>query len=140
MRQWRFIASATQVIAVGACGWTESAGDFNYSCIRGGGMFDGPSCEHRLTERYSLRYGEGSGDNIILTYESHGRAPLIQGLGDDLITKIALDDRLLVMETADGRFFVAPAHAERWPELVGPLSVEEFRSRYPDVDEWRNVQ
>jgi hypothetical protein len=126
-----------------ACGWTESAGDFTYACERGGGMFDGPSCEHRLTDHYLLRYGEGSGDNVVLAYENSrdgGSAALIEGSSQDIVTQLALDERILAVKLRSGRIFVAPANPAGWPEIAGPLDDQTFSARFANPPKWRDVQ
>jgi hypothetical protein len=56
------------------------------------------------------------------------------------VRRIGLDDQLLVAQTRDGDHFVAPAHTDKWPQVIGPLTAEEFAARYPDAPPWRWVQ
>jgi hypothetical protein len=101
------------LLGLSACVGSESAGDFTYVCVTGGGKFDGASCEHRL-----------SGDNLILAYVVDGgeSAALIDDASHDGVAQLGLDDRLLVVKLRSGRIYVALAHTERWPEIVGPLT------------------
>ena len=139
---YKIVAATTVALVLSACS-QQTIGDFAYTCMPGGGMFDGRSCTSQLTNRYSLRSGEGSGLNVELTFE-HGDgsgARLIQTLGDeDLVRKIGLDDRLLVAQTRDGKYFVAPAQTDEWPMVIGPLSAEEFAAKYPNAPQWKLVQ
>lgn len=129
------------VLAIAACGYSERLGDFTYSCHAGVYGVDGPSCELFLTEHYMLRYGEGSGDNVVLAFATeHGSANFIDELGEDIVRRIGLDERVLTVQTGDGRIFVAPARPERWPNVVGPLTQTEFEARYPNAPVWRQVQ
>jgi hypothetical protein len=136
------ISAFAFLLGLGACVVSESAGDFTYICAAGGGMFDGPSCEHRLTDRYLLRYGEGSGDNVILAYvvDGGGSAALIDHASHDVVAQLGLDDRLIVVKLRSGRIYVAPAQTEGWPEIVGPLTEQEFASQYTNPPSWRTVQ
>lgn len=137
----RAIAIAS-LAALGACGWTESAGDFTYRCADSFHPLDAPHCEHRLTDDYLLRYGEGSGDNVVLAYEIDdlGSAGLINDAADDVVAQLGLDEQLLVVRLRSGRIYVAPASPTRPLNIVGPLSEEEFAARYPDAPQWREVQ
>lgn len=141
MSQWSKALALASLLALSACGWTERAGDFTYSCSSAFHPLDGPSCRHCLTEHYLLRYGEGSGDHVVLAFETeHGSAGLVDALGDDVVRRIGLNDELLVVQTGNGRIFVAPGRTERWPEVIGPLTEEEFTARYPSAPPWREVQ
>jgi len=129
------------LVALGACAYSERAGDFTYLCHNGVYGVDGPSCELYLTEHYMLRYGEGSGDDVVLAFANeHGSAGFIDALGNDIVRRVGLDERILVVQTGDGRIFVAPAHTERSPAVVGPLTQAEFAARYPNAPSWRQVQ
>jgi hypothetical protein len=141
---WRLTraVAAAPLIALGACGWSESTGDFTYQCADSFHPLDGPHCEHRLTDDYLLRYGEGSGDHVVLAYEidPHGSAALINESADDVVAQLGLDDRLLIVRLRSGCIFVAPARPTRPLDIVGPLSEEEFAARYPSAPSWRDVQ
>lgn len=131
------------IFATAACGYSERAGDFTYSCQQGVYGVDGPSCELYLTEQYVLRYGEGSGDSVVLAFafvRGQGSVGFIDALGDDIVRRIGLDERVLVIQTGDGRIFVAPARPERFPAVVGPLTQSDFEARYPNAPTWRYVQ
>jgi hypothetical protein len=135
--------AAALFLGLAACGSTETAGDFTYACTPGGGMYDGPSCEHRLTDHYLLRYGESSGDNVTLDFEfsrDGGSARLIADSSQDIVTQIALDDRILAVRLRSGRIFVAPAKPARWPEITGPLDEQTFSARFANPPRWREVQ
>lgn len=142
MSWWNKAIALASLLAVGACGWTETAGDFTYRCKDGAYVVDGPSCEHRLTDHYLLRYGEGSGDYAILAYqfdENSGSGGLIDQR-EDIIVRLGLDDRLLTMQTRSGLIYVAAAYPQRYPDIIGPLSEHEFAARYPSAPPWRDVQ
>jgi hypothetical protein len=129
------------LVMLGACGWRETAVDFTYRCADSFHPLDGPHCEHWLTSRYLLRYGEGSGDYIVLAFSPDGGGS--GGLIDqrqDRVAQLGLDNQLLVVRTRDGLIYVAPAHPEGWPDIVGPLAEEEFAARYPSAPQWRDVQ
>jgi len=130
------------LVALGACGWTETAGDFAYRCGDSFHPLDAPHCEHRLTDDYLLRYGEGSGDNIVLAYEIDdlGSAALINDTADDVVAQLGLDEQLLVVRLRSGRIYVAPASPTRPLDIVGPISEQEFTTRYPNAPPWRDVQ
>jgi hypothetical protein len=139
-RSNRAVALAS-LAALGACGWTEAAGEFTYRCADSFHPLDGPHCEHRLTDDYLLRYGEGSGDHVVLAYEIDGSsAALINETADDVVAQLGLDDRLLVIRLRSGRIFVAPTRPTRPLDIVGPLSEEEFETHYPNAPPWRDVQ
>lgn len=143
MFRWSKALALASLLTLNACGYAQRAGDFTYACRRAFHPLDGPSCEHRLTEHYLLRYGEGSGDHVVLAFQfdAHsGSAGLIDDLGDDVVRRIGLDEHLLVVQSGDGRIFVAPAHPERLPEIIGPLTEAEFATRYPNAPRWREVQ
>jgi hypothetical protein len=138
----RAVALAS-LAALGACGgWSETVGDFNYNCANSFHPLDAPHCEHRLTDSFLLRYGEGSGDEVVLAYEigDDGSAALINESARDSVAQLGLDDEVLVVRLRSGRIFVAPARATRPFDIVGPLSEEEFAARYPNAPPWREVQ
>ena len=131
------------LIAVAGCGYSETSGDFRYSCHGGTHGVDGPSCELYLTEHYLLRYGEGSGDNVVLAWsfaKGEGSGGLLQDLGDDFVHRVGLDEQLLTVQTGDGRIFVASAQAKSFPDIVGPLTQSELKAQYPGAPAWRQVQ
>ena len=143
MSRWSRALALMSLVALSACGWTERTGEFTYVCRSAIHPLDGPSCNHQLTDRYLLRYGEGSGDHIVLAYapDDTGSGALISQLGgDDLVQLIGLDEHLLVVQSQSGRIYVAPAHPEGWPKIVGPLTEEEFATRFPDAPPWKLVQ
>ena len=139
---WSRVLALASLLALTACGYTERKGDFTYSCHDGVYGVDAPSCELYVSDHYLLRYGEGSGDNIVLAYDinGNGSAGFIDQLGDDVVRRIGLDDRILTVETANGRIFVATAHPEPPVSIVGPLTQAEFTERYPHAPIWRRVQ
>lgn len=140
-RLTRLVALAP-LMALCACGWSEAKGDFTYRCADSFHPLDAPHCEHRLTEDYLLRYGEGSGDHIVLAYEidGHGSAGLINEAADDVVAQLGTNDRLLIVRLRSGHIFVAPARPTRPLDIVGPLTEEEFVTRYPDAPAWKDVQ
>jgi hypothetical protein len=144
MSRWSKASAFASLLALGACGWTERAGDFTYACANAFHPLDAPSCEHRLTEHYMLRYGEGSGDEIVLAYRiddssSAGLFDFSQR-GSNIVRQLALDDDILVAQIQSGEIYVAPAHANRAPRLDGPFTEAEFATRYPSAPPWREVQ
>jgi hypothetical protein len=131
------------LLAVVGCGYSELSGDFRYSCHGGAYGVDGPSCELYLTEHYLLRYGEGSGDRVVLAWTSakgEGSSGLLQDLGGDFVRRVGLNEQLLTVQTGDGRIFVAPAQDEHFPDIAGPLTQTEFNAQYPGAPSWKLVQ
>jgi hypothetical protein len=144
---WRSIRrlSLSGALFLGACGWSERVGDFTYNCHDGIHPLDGPSCELNLTDHYLLRYGEGSGDNVILAFRfdstsGSGGVFNFRQEDDNIVSRLGLDDRVLTAQLRSGAIYVAPANPDGFPDLVGPLSEEEFAARYPNAPPWRDVQ
>lgn len=138
----KLAAPVTSVLLLAACS-QETVGNFTYNCGPGGGMFDGKACEHRLSGQYLLRYGEGSGDRIVLALDlgDGASAGLLQGLDEgDFVEAIAFDRNLLVARTRHGRFYAVLAGSEKWPKVTGPMSAEVFADSYPNAPAWREVQ
>lgn len=137
----RALALASLVL-LGACGWRETAGDFTYQCSSSVHPLDAPHCEHRLTDDYLLRYGEGSGDHVVLAYEirPHGSAALFDETSDDIVARLGLDEEIIAAQLRSGRIFVAPARPVPPFDIIGPLSEDEFTARYPNAPPWREVQ
>lgn len=127
---------------LGGCGWAETTGDFTYRCADSFHPPDAPHCEHRLTDDYLLRCGEGSGDNIVLAYEIDdlGSAALISDTANDVVAQLGLDEQNLVVRLRSDRIYVAPSSPTRPLDIVGPLSEEEFAVRCPNAPPWRDVQ
>lgn len=103
---------------------------------------DAPSCEHRLSDSYLLRYGEGSGDNVIFALEirNHGSAALIDSSATDVVRRIGLNDNILVAQTNTGEIYAAAAHPAPGYDVAGPFTEQEFTARYPNAPPWREVQ
>lgn len=142
MQRWSRALTFTTLLAITACGWTERAGDFTYVCHSGVYGVDAPSCEHRLTDSYLLRYGEGSGDHVILALEirNHGSAALIDSSTTDVVRRIGLNDNILVAQTNSGAIYVAAAHPAPGYDVAGPFTAQAFTARYPNAPPWREVQ
>jgi hypothetical protein len=137
------VFAALLILGLAACDWAETKGDFKYTCKAGGGMADSPSCKRRLTDHYLLRYGEGSGDHVVLAWEfspDEGRAALIDSSSQDIVTQVALDDRMLAAKLQSGRIYVAPANASDWPSISGPFDQQTFAARFANPPKWRAVQ
>jgi|JI10StandDraft_1071094.scaffolds.fasta_scaffold01501_28 hypothetical protein len=128
--------------AIAACtGCVQEDNGFAYTCMPGGGMFDGISCEVPLTRNFLLWYPEdGDGPGIHETIDGlEGHAEVIPGTGKTQIRKVGFDSNWLVAgDSNDGWYVVDLRGAERGA-IVGPLSLEELRVRFPSLPPTRDV-
>jgi hypothetical protein len=147
-------AAALALLALASCARDsqETAGDFTYTCARGGGLLADRVCEAALTDHIRLWLPEGGTGPIIRYETAAGDVPLVPRDGAAAVVAVGMNTRFLVARTAermpgaeDGWYVVrldGPALVGSGPSTVGPMSRAELEALYtPDeLPEMRPTQ
>lgn len=130
-------------VALAGCVQRQHAGDFDYDCTSGMGMFDGPFCVAPLsgevrTGRIQLEINEGQGP--WLQYQTDdGSAGLLPELNSEapptdmpdipLVRSVGVGRTFIVVLSQNGGWYAVARNQKapgmNWPLVLGPFSVDE---------------